>query len=279
MKVLQKAIGKGRRGVQIFAAFFRLDYLDVVSYPLSFAMGRLTPFIQVFTFFFIARLVGTQGTDVGGDYYSYVIIGAAVARSLDAALGTFGGRIQSLISQGQFEMMLVEPVPWKALPFALISWTAGLEIGTSIAMVLVSLALGASFLLGGIPAALLIVSLGLASSLAVGILDAGIKVLSKRSNPILVIYTIAATILSGVYFPREALPAAIRWISWLLPHTYVIQAIRRELMPLGDSLPGPSTTASVLALVGFCVVAYPLGLWLYGRSMEYARKLGILSGY
>jgi hypothetical protein len=35
----------------------------------------------------------------------------------------------------------------------------------------------------------------------------------------------------------------------------------------------------VLALAGFCVIVYPLSLWLYGRAVDVGREYGTLAGY
>jgi len=40
----------------------------------------------------------------------------------------------------------------------------------------------------------------------------------------------------------------------------------------------PFDTA-VLALLIFNVVVMSIGLWLFSRSLEYGRKMGMLSGY
>jgi hypothetical protein len=40
----------------------------------------------------------------------------------------------------------------------------------------------------------------------------------------------------------------------------------------------PFDTA-VLALAIFNIVVMTLGLWLFSRSLEYGRKMGMLSGY
>ncbi len=39
----------------------------------------------------------------------------------------------------------------------------------------------------------------------------------------------------------------------------------------------PSTAYIVLA--GFSIVVFPLGMWAFRRSLEVARKMGMLSGY
>jgi hypothetical protein len=35
----------------------------------------------------------------------------------------------------------------------------------------------------------------------------------------------------------------------------------------------------VLLLLVFIAVVYPIAMWLYGRSLEYGRKMGLLAGY
>jgi hypothetical protein len=50
-------------------------------------------------------------------------------------------------------------------------------------------------------------------------------------------------------------------------------------MPEGAEIPGVSTGEALLALVGFNLVVYPIAIWLFGRSMNYGRKMGLLSGY
>src|SRR5690606_10940503 len=110
-------------------------------------------------------------------------------------------------------------------------------------------------------------------------LGASVKVLSKRSDPVLALYTIAASILSGAFYPVELLPGWLQAISWTIPHTYVMQALRRLLMPQGDVLPGPDTSVAIVALIVFCAVAYPIALWTFGKALEYGRKIGALSGY
>jgi ABC-2 type transport system permease protein len=115
--------------------------------------------------------------------------------------------------------------------------------------------------------------------LAIGIIGTSLKLLTKRSDPILMFYTMLAGIFSGTAFPLDVIPSWLRWISWLIPHTYVISAVRRLLMPDGGGIPGPSLTVSVLALLGMSLVLYPVAFLLYGRVMELGRRLGVLAGY
>jgi ABC-2 type transport system permease protein len=93
------------------------------------------------------------------------------------------------------------------------------------------------------------------------------------------IYTLATGFLSGTAFPVALLPAALKVIAYCLPPTYVISALRRTLMPTGAELTGPTAGQAVLLLLVFIAVVYPIAMWLYGRSLEYGRKMGLLAGY
>jgi ABC-2 type transport system permease protein len=139
--------------------------------------------------------------------------------------------------------------------------------------------LGLHVQLSGVPAALLVALLAIGASHALGIIAAAVKLLSKRGNPFIFVYAMAVQILSGQMFPVEELPGPIRAISYLLPTTYAIQAIRRLLLPGGDELAGPSTGLSILLLAVFCAAMYPFALWVYGRSINVGRRYGTLGGY
>ena len=276
MKTLVRKI---RRARQVTGAFWRIDFIKATNYPLALVMKGLSAFIPVFTFVFVARLVDDNGPDVAFDYYTFVVIGVVTMYILAATLNSFGNDMLELVTQGQLEMFLVEPVRWGLLPFAMTPWAAFQAFATSAVMVLLSIPLGAEYRLEALPVAILIILLGLAATLAIGILGASIKILSKRADPVLALYTIAASVLSGVFFPVESLPQWLRALAWVIPHTYVIQALRRVLMPQGAVLPGPTAWQAVTALSIFSLVFYPIALWVYGRILDYGRKIGALSGY
>ncbi len=268
-----------RRAAQVTAAFWRIDFIKAMNYPLALLMKALSAFIPVITFVFVADLVGDNGPEVAYDYYTFVVIGVVTVGILAATLNSFGSDMLDLVTQGQLEMFLVEPVRWTLLPFAMTPWAAFQAFVTSALMILLSIPLGAEYRLEAVPLAILIVILGLAATLAIGILGASIKIISKKADPVLSLYTLAASVLSGVFFPVEVLPSWLRALAWAIPHTYVIQALRRVLMPQGDVLPGPTAWQAVLALAAFSVVLYPLALWSFSRILEYGRKVGALSGY
>lgn len=276
---MSRVRGRSRRAYQVAKAFIHVDMIDAANYPLAIVMKALTALVPVVTYKFVADLMSDNGPDVAFDYYTFVVIGLATMTLLAATLNSFGNALLRLVNQGQLEMYLVEPVPWRVLPFVMLPWPGLTAVGTAAVMVALSVPLGANYDVSAIPMAIGIVFLGLASTLAVGILGASVRVLSKRADPVFTIYTILASILSGAFFPVELLPSWIRAFSFVIPHTYVIQALRRVLMPEGAVLNGPSAGQAMLALLVFAVVLYPIALWLFGRTLEYGRKIGALSGY
>lgn len=255
-----------------------MGFSTAIAYPVSFAFSVIQPMVPVVTFFFVAQLV-SSGPSVGGDYYSFVVIGYLVIHMLGAALGGFTHEMQTAVQQGRFEMLLVEPVRWSLLPFGLAQWPIVSRIFNVSVAVALSLFLGARFHSSGIPLALLLLTLGLGTSLGIGVVSGAVGVLTKRSNPVLTVYTLIAGVLSGVAFPIELLPGPVRLLSWLIPHTYVITAIRRVLLVDGGGVPGPTVSQALVALTLFNIVMFPLSLYVYRRVMEIGRETGVLSGY
>jgi len=268
-----------RRTRQVAAAFIRMGYLLEFSYPLAFVMTQAQALLPVFIYFFVARLVPHHGPSVGGDYFTFVVIGALSVRILGAGLNDLGTQVNDAIQQGQFEMLLVEPVRWRALPLGMAQWPLVVRAVTSVITLAITVFMGAHYRATGVPLALVITLLGAFASLAIGSLALSVKVLAKRSDPVLAVYGVIVQVLAGAYFPVKFLPLPLRVISYALPHTYVIAANRAVLMPHGSSLPGPSPATAVIGLVCFSVVGYAFALWLLGRTFDYARRIGVLGGY
>lgn len=278
MKRLRDVAAQLRRGKQVAMAFLRMSLVMELSYPVSMVMSHLSPLVTPILFYFVATLLPRSSDQFGGDYFTFVVVGLVANQMLQAGLASFGSSLQSALQQGQFEMLLVEPVRWRLLPFGMVLFSIITKTINTVFIVVLALLLGARFVWEGAPVALLVLLLGMTATLGIGILSASIRVLAKRSDPLLTIYQMAATILAGVFFPLDALPGFVRFFSWLIPHTYVIGAMRKALLPQTAALDiemGPA----LLALLVFNLVIFPLSLWIFGRSLQFGRKLGVLSGY
>ena len=264
---------------EVSAAFIKIGYLTTMSYPLSFVVDQIATLTPIFTYYFVAKVVETPSVDVGGDYFTFVIIGVITTRLLAGGLRGLGDELELAVSEGRFESLLAQPVPWRTLPFGLVQWGFIWRAINAAVIVVIAIGLGSEFLLSGVPAALLIVLLGTFATMAIGNLAAGVKLLAKRTDPIIAFYQIAVFIFAGVAYPITLLPRALQIISYLIPETYVIAALRKLLLPGGADLPGQSAPSVILGLLLFNAIAFPASLWLFGRTLEYGRKTGLLGGY
>jgi ABC-2 type transport system permease protein len=267
-----------RRSGQIAGAFMWMGYREMLAYPLGFFITQISAIVSTLVYYFVAQLVNS-GPNVGGDYYSFVVIGMVALQVMAVGLSAFTTGLDYIIQQGRFESFLVEPVNWRLLPFGLAAWPILVNFMTAFGMFTVAVLLGAEFRWEALPLALLILLLGAAANHAVGVLAASVKILAKRGDPVVGLYTLATGLLSGAVFPVALLPSALRWLSYCLPPTYVISAMRKILLPGSAGLSGPSAGQAIVLLLVFLAVLYPLALWLYGRSLEYGRRMGLLAGY
>jgi ABC-2 type transport system permease protein len=265
------------KSTSIMAAFLRMDFIEDISYPMSLILHELGILVPVLVYYFVGDLVG-DAPEVGADYFTFATIGLIVSTILQGALSGFGGALQRAQNRGTFETLLVEPVPWTFLPFAMNIWRIVDSFVSSFLIFLIGLALGANYIMSGLPQFLVLIVLGVLASTAIGILSASLMLLAKRSQPVLTLYGLAASLLAGAVFSVDQLPTWLRWASYLLPHTYVINSARAVLMDDPGTFSIPFGTA-VIALIAFNIVVFGLGLWLFTRSLQYARKMGMLSGY
>jgi ABC-2 type transport system permease protein len=261
--------GPLRKAFDTVEAYVRIDIIEDLMFPLPTVMRYIAVVFPVFMYFFQAEYLGRA------DAYAATLIGISVAAGLQDALTGFTGRLQMAQERGTLETYLVEPVPWALIPLAMNIWRSVTGMVMAVVMVMVGWVVGADLQISHAPAAVLVLFLGIAACNAVGVLAASFLILFKRGEPIIAVYGIAAAFFGGTLFNISVLPPYLRWISYLVPHSYVISAEREILIP--DNPGGIPLQTALIALVSFCVAGYAVGLWLFNRSLEKARELGILS--
>jgi ABC-2 type transport system permease protein len=269
---------RARRAWMIGAAFLWMGKIEAFAYPLGLAMGFLSQAVAPVALYFIGELVGPSPS-VGGDYFTFALIGLVAGVAMLGGLSAFGGQLDVTISTGRVENLLVEPIAWRLLPFCFAGWPIVVTLVAIVLQIVIGLLLGATFNAAGIPLAIVVLLGAIAAGHAIGVLSASVKVLSKRTDPIIALYTMASGLLSGATFPIELLPTPVRVLSYMLPQTYVISALRQLLMTDPDGIQGPNGPQAVGLLALFLIVVYPLAFWLFGRALEYARRIGTLAGY
>ncbi len=279
---MQRAVGvldPVRRVQRVTGAFLTLGASEAAAYPLLLVLNNLIgPAANPIGYYFIARLIDS-GPEVGFDYFTFVTIGFSVAATLTGALTAFGGSLDDAIQKGRLEMFLVQPISWYTLPFALAAWPISLRILNGSMALMLGVLMGVDIRVLNLPLAVLVLALGLACTHAVGILAASVRLLSKKADPVVVVYNMVSALLSGALFPIDLLPAPARALSYLLPHTYALSAIRKLLMTRGEAIAGPSVLTSMAVLTVGAVVLYGLALRAFGRALNLGRRYGVLAGY
>lgn len=253
------------------AAYIRIDLVEERMFPASAVFRYVAVVVPVFLYYFQSIFL-----DMGDQLFLMMLIGTAVAVGLQDALVTLTARLTYASERGYLETYLVEPVPWAFIPLTMNIWRSVTGGVLACVMVAIGCLLGASINVAAIPMALVVLILGIAACNAIGTLAASYLILFKRGEPIIALYGLAASVLGGALFPVSVLPSWLRWMSYLVPHSYVINAERQLLMadpPVG----GPSPLASIAILSVFCLVTFTVGLFLFDRSLKLARRLGVLS--
>ncbi|MCZ7543105.1 MAG: ABC transporter permease [Anaerolineae bacterium] len=80
-------------------------------------------------------------------------------------------------------------------------------------------------------------------------------------------------LVSGVYYPVEVLPAWLQPVAQISPATYVLEGMRAALLEGADL---PALTVYIVPLLAMGVVMLPLGVWLFRRGEQYAKRAGKL---
>src|SRR5690348_305637 len=80
-------------------------------------------------------------------------------------------------------------------------------------------------------------------------------------------------VVSGVYYPVSVLPGWMQAISRISPATYALRGIRHAIL---DGVGPAAVWRDIWPLLAIGVVSIPLGLWVFRRGEQYAKKHGKL---
>lgn len=253
---------------------FRLAW----AYKLNFITRYLAIVLSVLLFYFLDKLLQRSGAGAveGGTYFTFVLIGGAFSRYLELNSQAFLATLREEMLRGTLEPLLATATPTM---FALLGPASWALLEGSILVVLqlvVGAWVGADFSQANWPAALLIMLLSIVCLLCYGIFSAGFVVVFKRGDPINWFINTVAYIFSGVFFPVTLLPPWLQVVSYALPFTYALQALRGALMR-GETI--GQLSSDLLILGGFTAVLLPLSLWFLRYAISHLKQTGELTHY
>jgi ABC-2 type transport system permease protein len=252
--------------LRLLAAFIRRDFRIAASYPAQFPMVALGGVFSLTLFYFLAKVVGQPPAlrKYGHDYFSFALMGIAVATCLRATQTSFARRLREAQVDGSLEVLLAAPLPTFQVIGCLAAFPICSALLRSIALVLLGLPFGARLSVN--PAAFgVTLILALFAFGALGLISAAFVLTFQKADPFAFALDMASYLLCGVIYPVEVLPPLLRSVSRLLPATYALEALRAaglENAPIQQLLPA-------WAALG----AFAIGLWpAASAAVSWARK-------
>jgi ABC-2 type transport system permease protein len=275
--LVQKVLVSFRRALSFVERDFKLQ----VSYRLSFFLQFFGILFTVASFYFVALLFGEAAVPhlqaYGGDYFSFVLVGIAFMRYQGVAMSTFTNTIRSGQMMGTLEAMLVTPTSLATILVSSSLWSfAFTSFHVLVYLLLGVLLFGVDMGNANVLAAVIIQVLTILAFSGIGILSASFTMVFKRGDPINFLFGSVSTLLGGVLYPVTVLPALLQPISYLLPLTYSLRAMRRAIL-LGDSV--QSLVPDILALACFAALLLPLSFVAFRYAVRRAKIEGSLTQY
>jgi ABC-2 type transport system permease protein len=211
------------------------------------------------------------------EYFAYVAVGLILFGLVTATLATPVATLRAELQAATFERLAVSP-------FGPVASTASLLLfPVTVAGAVGLLALAFAALAFGVDlrwsTAALAPPLALLAALAFapfGVAMAAAVVLFKQTNAGATFAIAAMTLVAGVYFPVELLPAGLRWAANSQPFTPAVELLRHVLVgtPLRE---GPGW--ELLRLAGFALCGGPVALGVLRAAVEASLRRGTLTEY
>lgn len=96
-----------------------------------------------------------------------------------------------------------------------------------------------------------------------GLSSAAMIFVTKQGDPVGWIVTTLMVFFSGVLFPVEMLPSALQNVSFLLPTTYALRALR---LTMARGAGWADIQGDLLILLVTTAITIPIGLWSFRKG-------------
>jgi ABC-2 type transport system permease protein len=263
------------------AAFIRRDFQVESGYKMNFIIGVLNSMVILVFFYFLNKLISEGGAPnlgrYGGNYLSFVIIGLSFARYFQLTLTMFSDSIRQAQQTGCLEAMMSSQTD--SLTIVLMSSLYGLISG-AVQLLLILMAgaviMKVNFSHMNVLATGLVFGFSILSFVAFGVLSAAAILWLKKGDPFTWILGGMGTMLGGAYFPIQVLPSWLQKVSFLIPITYSLDALRLTMLN-GYSVQMVARPLLTLGLM--TAVLLPISLAIFAAMVRKGRKEGTLMQY
>ncbi len=261
--------------------FFKRFLITMISYKTGLVLGVLGGFVGLLQFSFMGEFLMDGNSfpaveQYGGNLLGYLIIGSAFTSFVGVSLSSFQGAIRSEQQMGTLEYLLISPTRLESiLVFSGVMnfFQSFVNVALLLAIVTFVFDIPLGINVGG---AMLAMILTVTALSGIGLMSAGIIIITKVGDPITWAFTTLTGLLSGVLFPVEYLPDYLQAVSWALPTTHALHALRMTLIQnAGISEIMPQLTLLFL----MTLIALPLGFVVVRLGFNQARRVGSLAQY
>jgi ABC-2 type transport system permease protein len=250
-----------------------------MRFKLSFVFSYVSMFVSIAIFYFINLFVGE--VPGYGNYFTFVLIGLAINQFTQITLTTYLQTMHTLYWSNWLEILLTSPTRTNTFFTAVMIWNyLYSSVGVAFYFLVGIIVFGATFTFTSTAwVAILLLVLLVISLSGIGLISASMFLLANAKGSVEPIGWVISTIsglVAGVYFPPEFLPKWVQSISWLLPQTYAIDAIRKILLQ-GDDFFDSYIQLTIVYLIVFSIILIPLGLWMFRLGIRKAEREGTLA--
>jgi ABC-2 type transport system permease protein len=253
------------------------DLLTMVRGSSGLLMRFIFVGIELATFYFLARAVGPGFRPEGFDYFWFLLTGTAVFELLLASTQALVRTLRDAQISGILEVLLATST--RAVVVILLdslSTLAGRIVHAVIYLSLGVLIFRPELPHPNWPATLVILALAITLSVALGVVAASAQIWLQKGDSAIALMAGVLGLFSGVLFSVQVLPPWLRILADINPFAHALQGIRAAAL---KGAPWHDLYPTLLVLAVFCLVLVPLGLWLFGFSLERARRNGSLLYY
>jgi len=263
------AIIKNARVIKAFAfiqkeVFFSRRF-DLLLQFISLGLNIL--FIGIFAkLITINANISQYGTP---NYLDYLLIGSIIHNLVFLPRGS----ISSFVLGRIFPVLYNSPASLTAIFIGINAWRVLWNLGLTLVITTIYVLFFGLTIHLNLGVAIVILS-GVLLIFALDLFSAGFRIATKATqDPLNWFFNITAQLVSGLYFPPEALPKWLQPLSKIHPETYILQMGRLTMgggYSLGQIL--PDLTNMLIITIVMLVLGYLMFSWGFNK----ARELGTL---
>ncbi len=260
LRVFTASVNFGRKGTIIW------DSPEMIGMQVF-----ILPLVQISFFAILAQYIGYASSGV-----QYIVVGNALQTMSYVSVFSVANITSQDKWQGTLQTLMVSPANRMGLFVGRAFFQAGLSAVVSLAGLLyAAVFFGVSFSHADILGVLLVVGVTSVAMMSFGLLISSIGLFMRTAMTVANVFLFLTMLVSGVNFPVSSLPVWLQPVSYAIPMTYGISAVRMAIG--GASLGAMAPTVAEVILSGAAVLLVGYALMISFERL--ARRTGRFEEY